>query len=170
MACTGDDCTAVALFLAQRMGGAAQYLELDAPSASRDACLVTSGGEGDLRMASADHPVRACENRFFSGLHGRGAAVEFVLRPGPVTAVAFTPIADTFRLIAAEASVLPEPPPALGVPRGYLRFGDGSRSGFDWWCEAGANHHLALAPGRHADTVTALAEILGIESRVRKWP
>lgn len=169
LACTGDDCTAVALYLAQRMGGAAQYLELDAPSAARDACLVTSGGEGDLRMASADHPVRACENRFFSGLHGRGAAVEFVLRPGPVTAIAFTPIADTFRLIAAEASVLSEAPPPLGVPRGYVRFGRGARPGFDWWCEAGANHHLALAPGHHGETVAALAEILGVESRVQKW-
>lgn len=169
MACTGDDCTAVALFLAQRMGGAAQYLELDAPRASRDACLVTSGGEGDLRMASADHTVHACENRFFSGLHGRGAAVDFVLRPGPVTAVAFTPIADTFRLIAAEAQILADPPPPLGVPRGYLRFPMGAQPGFDWWCEAGANHHLALAPGHHGETVVELADILGVESRVQKW-
>ena len=166
MACTGDDCTAVALFLAAQLGGAAQYLELDAPRRSLDACLVTSGGEGDLRLAAPDGPVRACENRFFSGLAGRGAAVEFVLRPGPVTLIAFTPIGEGFRVIAAHGEVLATAPPALGVPRGYVRFRCAAAEAFDWWCEAGANHHLALAPGHHGDAVRAFAEIHAIEARV----
>jgi L-fucose isomerase-like protein len=166
MACTGDDCTAVALFLAHQLGGAAQYLELDAPKESLDACLFTSGGEGDLRLARPGTPVRACENRFFSGVAGRGAAVDFVLAPGPVTLIAFTPAGGSYRVIAADAEVLEDVPPELGIPRGYVRFPVGARAGFDWWCEAGANHHLALTKGRHADAVAAFAEISGIESRV----
>jgi L-arabinose isomerase len=166
MACTGDDCTAVALFLAAQLGGAAQYLELDAPRRSLDACLVTSGGEGDLRLAASDVPPRACENRFFSGLAGRGAAVEFVLRPGPVTLIGFTPIGVGFRVIAAQGEVLAAAPPPLGVPRGYVRFSGGAVQGFDWWCEAGANHHLALTPGHHGDVVRAFAELHAIEARV----
>ena len=63
MACTGDDCTAVALFLAQQFGGAAQYLELDAPKGSLGACLLTSGGEGDLRLAAEGSRPQACENQ-----------------------------------------------------------------------------------------------------------
>jgi L-fucose isomerase-like protein len=170
LACTGDDCTAVALFLAQQFGDGAQYLELDAPAVALDACLVTSGGEGDPRMASPDHPVRACENRFFSGVAGRGAAVEFVLRPGPATAIGFTPVGESFRVVAAEVMVADEAPPALGVPRAYVRFAGGATAGFDWWCDAGVNHHLALAPGHHGDALAALAEILGIELRLRRWP
>jgi L-fucose isomerase-like protein len=166
LACTGDDCTAVALFLAAQLGGAAQYLELDAPRRCLDACLVTSGGEGDLRLAASDAPPRACENRFFSGIAGRGAAVEFVLRPGPVTLLAFTPIGAGFRVIAAHGEVLAAAPPPLGVPRGYVRFPGGAVQGFDWWCEAGANHHLALTPGHHCDTVRAFAELHAIEARV----
>jgi L-arabinose isomerase len=171
MACTGDDCTAVALFLAHQLGGVAQYLELDAPKESLDACLFTSGGEGDLRLARPGTPVRACENRFFSGLAGRGAAVDFVLAPGPATLVAFTPAGGTYRLIAADVQVLDDSPPDLGIPRGYARFPVRARAGFDWWCEAGANHHLALTSGHHAAAVAAFAEIHGIESRVldRPW-
>jgi L-arabinose isomerase len=165
MACTGDDCTAVALFLAAQLGAASQYLELDAPRRSLDACLVTSGGEGDLRLAS-DVPARACENRFFSGLAGRGAAVDFVLRPGPVTLVGFTPIGAGFRVIAAQGEVLAAVPPPLGVPRGYFRFAGGAVQGFDWWCEAGANHHLAMTPGHHGDVVRAFAALHAIEARV----
>jgi len=164
MACTGDDCTAVALFLAQQLGGAAQYLELDAPKAALDECLCTSGGEGDLRMAADG--VRACENQFFSGAAGRGAAVDFVLRPGPATVIAFTPVGDGFRIIAAEVGVLADAPPPLGIPRGYVRFPGGALQGFDWWCEAGANHHLALTPGHHGDAVRDFATLHDIESRV----
>jgi L-arabinose isomerase len=166
MACTGDDCTAVALFLAAQFGGAAQYLELDAPKESLDACLFTSGGEGDLRLAASGEPIRACENRFFSGLAGRGAAVEFVLAPGSVTLIAFTPAGGRFRVIAAHGEVLEQAPPALGIPRGYVRFPVGGRAGFDWWCEAGANHHLALTPGHHCGSVAAFAELHDLELRI----
>ncbi len=166
MACTGDDCTAMALFLAQQFGGAAQYLELDAPKGSLGACLLTSGGEGDLRLAAGDSRPRACQNRFFSGLAGRGAAVEFVLRPGPVTLIAFTPIGAGFRVIAAHAEVLAEAPPELGIPRGYVSFPGGAEAGFDWWCEAGANHHLALTPGHHGEVVRAFASLHAIEATV----
>jgi L-fucose isomerase-like protein len=165
-ACTGDDCTAVALFLAQQIAGAAQYLELDAVDDELDACLVTSGGEGDLRLARADLPRRLRGNLFFSGHAGRGAAVDFVLRPGSVTLVGFTPTASSFRVIAAGGEVLEQPPPDLGIPRAYVRFAGPAREGFVWWCEAGANHHLALAPGRHELAVQAFAEITGIEARV----
>jgi L-arabinose isomerase len=166
MSCTGDDCTAVALFLAGELGGVAQYLELDAPRTALGACLVTSGGEGDLRMAARDHPRSASENHFFSGLAGRGAAVDFVLRPGPVTLIGFTPTEDGYRVIAAHAQVLQEPPAPLGIPRGYVRFPGGTAHGFDWWCEAGANHHLALTSGHHGDAVRAFAELHSIDARV----
>ena len=156
----------VALFLAQQFGGAAQYLELDAPKGSLGACLLTSGGEGDLRLAAEGSRPRACQNRFFSGLAGRGAAVEFVLRPGPVTLIGFTPIGDSFRVIAAHAEVLAEAPPELGIPRGYVSFPGGAEAGFDWWCEAGANHHLALTPGHHGEVVRAFAALHSIEATV----
>jgi L-fucose isomerase-like protein len=165
-ACTGDDCTAVALFLAQQIAGAAQYLELDAVDEELDACLVTSGGEGDLRLARADLPRRLRGNRFFSGLAGRGAALDFVLRPGPVTLIGFTPTASFFRVVAAGGEVLEQAAPDLGIPRAYVRFAGPAREAFDWWCEAGANHHLALAPGRHELAVEAFAEITRIEARV----
>ena len=166
-ACTGDDCTAVALFLAQSIGDSAQYLELDAPHDGLDACLVSSGGEGDLRLARDDAPIRLAANRFFSGKAGRGAALDFALRPGPATLVGFTPVGNGFRVIALEASVIDELPPDLGVPRGYVRFpGRQASRAFEAWCEAGANHHLALAPGHHAEALRAFAEITGIEAVV----
>jgi L-arabinose isomerase len=69
-------------------------------------------------------------------------------------------------VIAAQGEVLAAAPPPLGVPRGYVRFACGAVQGFDWWCEAGANHHLALTPGHHGDVVRAFAELHAIEARV----
>jgi L-arabinose isomerase len=117
-------------------------------------------------LASPSSSPLACGNRLFSGLAGRGAAVDFVLRPGPVTLIGFTPIGDRFRLIAAHAEVLANAPPQLGVPRGYIRFTNGARDGFDWWCEAGANHHLALTPGYHCGSIAAFAELHDLELRL----
>jgi L-arabinose isomerase len=68
-------------------------------------------------------------------------------------------------VIVAEGTVLADDPPDLGIPRGYVRFHENARAVFDWWCESGANHHLALAPGRHQLAVEAFAEVAGIEAR-----
>ena len=92
--------------------------------------------------------------------------MEFVLRPGPVTLLAFTPIGAGFRVIAAHGEVLAA---ATAAARHAARLRALSRrhgAGFDWWCEAGANHHLALTPGHHCDTVRAFAELHAIEARV----
>ena len=83
-----------------------------------------------------------------------------------MTLIGFSPAPGGFRVVAAEADVLDEVPPDLGIPRGFVRFPVGAVDGFDWWCEAGANHHLALTRGRHAGAVQAFAEVSGIESRL----
>jgi L-arabinose isomerase len=59
--------------------------------------------------------------------------------------------------------VLALAPPELGIPRGYLRFAAPAAEAFDSWCEAGANHHAAFAPGHHTEALAAFADIFGIE-------
>ena len=148
-ACTGDDCTAVALCLAIALGGTAQYFEMDPPNPQLNAVMLSSGGEGDLRLASSCPAPKLCHNHFFDGHFGHGIAHDFILAPGPATLINFTPIGDNFKIIAAEGEVLEEQPPALGMPRTLFRFAGPVRDAFDAWCEAGANHHLALTMGHH---------------------
>ena len=64
---------------------------------------------------------------------------------------------------------------ALGAAAGpfYVAIGVAqilAREGFDWWCEAGANHHLALTPGHHGAVLRAFADVHGIEFRLRDQP
>jgi L-arabinose isomerase len=164
--CTGDDCVAVALVLGQHLAGAVQYMEMDPAYASVNAVMLSNGGEGDLRMARENPPVRVCPNRFFCGQAGYGTCHDFVIAPGPASLINFTPIGDTYRVIVAEGEVLEELPPDLGMPRCFFRFGDTpAAAGFDRWCEAGANHHLGLVHGHHAYALRQFAHMACIEFR-----
>lgn len=157
VACTGDDCTAVALAIANLLGGAAHYCEFDTPYLEADALLVSNGGEGDIRMARDNPPPKLRPNPVFPGIAGNGTAVDFVLRSGPYTAINFTPDPGGFRIIVAEGEVLEDLPILEGLPRGLFRFSVPASLGFDQWLEAGANHHLALAPGHHGEVLRHFA-------------
>jgi L-fucose isomerase-like protein len=159
--CTGDMVTAVAMFLATRLGGAAQYLEVDGPDRDRDALLLSNGGELDLRWARAGSAGLVTQ-QFFSGVGGRGLALRGLVPAGPATLIAFTPDPDGWRLVTLEGEVLEEALPAFPVPHAFLRSRHVAADAFRMLGDAGAPHHVTLTPGHVADVVAALCTLVPI--------
>jgi L-arabinose isomerase len=159
--CTGDMVTAVAMFLATRLGGAAQYFEVDGPDLARDALLLSNGGEIDLRWVRADS-VGLVEQRFFSGVAGRGLAFRGVVEPGPATLIAFTPEPNGWRLITLEGDVLEAHLAGFPVPHAFLRSARRVGAAFAALGDAGTPHHVALTPGHVADVIAALCTLVSV--------
>ena len=162
--CTGDLPTAIALFIAKSLGGAAVYGELDLVDPAAGLVLLANGGEGDFTAAAGPTDIIGNEN--FTGLHGRGASIGMRMAPGPATILSFTPVdaARAYRMVTAEGELLPLSSPRLGVFHGAFRFcGLSAAVGFESWCDAGATHHLALMPGHWNEEIGILCRMLGFE-------
>jgi L-arabinose isomerase len=162
--CTGDLPTAIGMKVLQEMAGCVIYGELDLVDEARDLVLLANGGEG--HFGAAIGPVTIAGNENFAGLHGRGASLRFEPFHGPTTILSFTPLVrdSRYRMIAAEGILEPAPPTRLGVFHAAFRFnGIDAVSAYERWCEAGAVHHIAIAPGEWVDHLKILALMSGFE-------
>jgi L-arabinose isomerase len=162
--CTGDLPTAIGMKILQELAGSVIYGELDLVDRERDLVLLANGGEG--HFGAAIGPVTIAGNENFAGLHGRGASLRFTSFRGPATILSFTPLAgdSRYRMIAAEGTLEAAPPTRLGVFHAAFRFrGLDAVSAYERWCEAGAVHHIAIAPGEWAEHLALLALLSGFE-------
>jgi L-arabinose isomerase len=162
--CTGDLPTAIGMKILQEMAGAVIYGELDLVDEGRNVVLVANGGEGHFGAAAG--PVTIAGNENFAGIHGRGASLRFEPFHGPATILSFTPLAGDarYRVIAAEGTLEAAPPTRLGVFHAAFRFrGLDAVSAYERWCEAGAVHHIAIAPGEWMGHVQLFARMAGFE-------
>ena len=162
VSCTGDMPTAIALYLARRIAGAALYCECYATEIDTGLVLVAAGGEGDPAWAEPPGAVRLEPNTHYPGERGPGTAVSFALRRGPATLLSLSPARDAWRLAWAPGEVVETRYPAMGGPNGMFRFesGPGDEALSRWIC-SGATHHNALSPGHLDLEVEALAGALG---------
>ncbi len=164
LSCTGDLPTAVALYLARRIAGAALYCECYAPEIDSGLVLVAAGGEGDPSWADPPGAVRLEANEHYPGEHGPGTSVAFALRRGPATLLSLSPRPRTWRLAWAPGEIVESRHRTMGGPNGMFRFDSGrGDEALSRWIISGATHHNALAPGRLDLEVPALAGALGIE-------
>ena len=162
--CTGDLPTAVALFMTKRLAGAAIYGELDFVDPAGDFVVIANGGEGDLQ--AAEGPAELVGNENFEGVHGRGASPKMRVRPGPATLLSFTPLDRDrgYRMIAGAGEIVDREIAGLNVFHQGFRFdGLSAVHAFERWCDAGAVHHLALAPGTWTSELNLLARMLKFE-------
>lgn len=162
--CTGDLPTAIALYLMKHLAGSAIYGELDFVDPAANAVVIANGGEGDF--TAADGEVRMVGNENFAGLHGRGASPKMSPRHGRATLLSFTPLdaAREYRLVVGTGDLVDVPIRGLSVLHQAFRFdGVAADLAFEQWCDAGAVHHLALAPGDWAEELCLAARILKFE-------
>jgi L-arabinose isomerase len=160
--CTGDIPTAIAMWLLHQLADWVIYGELDMVDPVRNLVLLANGGEG--HFAAAANGVGLVGNENFEGLHGRGAALEFEPRSGDTTILSFTPLGRGQRLICADGGLSTIDLPNLRVFHAGFRFGAlPAAHAFERWCEAGAVHHLALAPGHWSGVLREVARMRGFE-------
>lgn len=164
--CTGDVLTAVAMLTTKRLGGAAQYHELEAFDEATGELVIASSGEHDLALA-AGTPADVIRNAWFPDDPGRGVCARLSPPPGPATLVAFAQLdapAPAFRLVAARGEFTGSSWPGTGTANGGFRFAAPSAAeGWARWARAGAGHHSSATHGDLADAVALVAAHLGVE-------
>jgi L-fucose isomerase-like protein len=166
VACTGDAATAVALMVAARVAGSAQYCEGYAVESETGELVVSSCGMADLGLRAPGSTARLCPNQLYPGRHGLGLATRFTFDAGPATIVGFGPATSTLpaRFVAASGSLTGRGFAHLNGPSGSLTFdrpgaGLASRA----WIDAGPAHHLALVRGDRTAELRAAATFLGTQ-------
>ena len=165
-ACTGDVPTAIALFLGQRIGGAALYCELYRLDSTDDWILIANGGEGDTSIRPDGAPVVMLPEDHYSGIHGAGVALAFPVQTGPSTLFSLTPTLHDpggWRLVTALGEVIGSRHDAMEGPNAMFRPSGGDVTAmYEAWCMAGATHHAALVPGDRVAAARVAAATLGI--------
>lgn len=166
VACTGDAATAVALMLAARICGAAQYCEGYAVESETGEMLVSSCGMADVSLRAPDDVAGVHPNELYPGRHGLGLATRFAFAAGPATIAAFGPATPTHpaRLVVSEGRLSGRGFAHLNGPSGTVGF-DEPRTGHATrdWIAAGPAHHLALMRGIRTVELRAAAAFLGVD-------
>ena len=166
VACTGDAATAVALMLAARIAGSAQYCEGYAVESETGELVVSSCGMADVSLRKPSEPAHLCPNELYPGRHGLGVATRFAFDAGPATIAAFGPATKTLpaRLVISVGRLTGRGFEHLNGPSGTITFdrpGAGGASAA--WIEAGPAHHLALMRGDRRTELRSASTFLGID-------
>ncbi len=166
VACTGDAATAVALMLATRIAGSAQYGEAYAVEHETGEMVISSCGMADPSLCGAGETPRLCANELYPGRHGLGVATRFAFAAGPATIVAFGPGSATrpARLVVSAGRLTGRSFVHMNGPSGTLTFDrPGLGTASTGLIDAGPAHHLALIRGDRCAELRAAASFLGVE-------
>ncbi len=165
--CAGDVVTAIAMFVARRLGGAALYQEIEALDFNSGEFAIANSGEHDPAWKPTDQPLRLQQNPWYLADPATGGSVFFELPPGPATLVAFIPSPrepSGYRFVAAEGAITDRRFSKSPTVGGAFRFASALSPQNVWksWVEAGVTHHSALAPGHLACAIEKVAGYLGV--------
>jgi L-fucose isomerase-like protein len=168
VACTGDAATAVALMLATRIAGSAQYGEAYAVEHETGEMVISSCGMADPSLCGAGESPRLCANELYPGKHGLGIATRFTFAAGPATVAAFGPGTATLpsRLVVSAGRLTGRGFRHMNGPSGTLTFdvpGPGTATAA--LIDAGPAHHLALVRGDRTAELRAAAFFLDMDLR-----
>jgi L-arabinose isomerase len=89
----------------------------------------------------------------------------FDAAPGPATVVGLADLGDRFRLVGNEIDVVtpPEPLPRLPVARAVWRPRPNLHTSTEAWLTAGGPHHTVFTSAVTSETLSDLAEMVGVE-------
>ena len=160
----GDLCTALAMWLGRKLGGASFYTELDSAYIAAHSWLLLNSGEFDLAWLRHGFKPRLRRNVNFHGENGRGASVCAPLRTGAATLINFTPTPtnDTpYRIQFCEGTIATEWRPELGAGNAFFRVKGDARATYERWLAAGPVHHSATCPGRLGNLLRLFCQLQG---------
>lgn len=153
--------TCLAMFIMDRLNIGGSFAEFHPFDFVENFILV--GHDGPHHIAVADGKPVLRSLRKYHGKPGYGASVEFKIKEGPITMLGITHTANgDFKFIIGEgeSKAGPIPPTGNTNTRGY--FAPDTKTFIKKWVMAGPTHHYALGVGHHADTISKIADVLGI--------
>ncbi len=163
----GDVNCAVAQLILQELAGGATTVENYVIDFENDAVMFSHDGHGNPALATPGE-VKVKSSIYYQGVHGFGAGFEFAYQPGHVTNLGLVTVGENqWRFVISEGEFLPFPPRPISAPQTLFRSDELPIA--EWcnqWCEAGAAHHMAAAPGSWTEELLELARMLGIEAVV----
>ena len=155
--------TCLAMLMMDRLDIGGSFAEFHPVDFREDFVLVGHDGPHHVGIAGGKPVLRSLSA--YHGKPGRGASVEFQIRPGPITLLIITSKADgRFKFVLAEGESLAGPIPATGNTNTRARFAPDVRTFLRHWIAQGPTHHFALGVGHHARTLGTLGELLGLET------
>ena len=156
--------TSIAMLVMDRLGGGGSFTEFQALDFR--AGVVEMGHDGPAHLAiSARRPLLRGLG-VYHGKRGYGVSVEFDVQHGPVTLCGLGQLRDgSYRLLAAEGTVVDGPLLAIGNTTSRVDFGVDPGEWTDEWSASGVGHHWALGTGHRAAELERVAELLELDFR-----
>ena len=154
--------TCIAMLIMDRLDIGGSFAEFHPFDFSEDFILVGHDGPHHLKIAESKPVLRSLKK--YHGKPGHGASVEFKLKEGPITMLGITQNAEgKFKFVIGEGISKKGPIPPTGNTNTRGFFEPTTKEFVKKWVMEGPTHHYALGIGHHADTISKIADILGIE-------
>jgi L-arabinose isomerase len=161
----GDLKNCVAMMVMNALGAGGSYTEFYAMDFNEEFVLMGHDGPGHIAISEGKPVLRGLG--LYHGKHGYGISVEFNVKTGPVTILAFTQTADgRLKLLAAQGHSIPGQRLEIGNTNSRLKFALDPAEFVDRWCAEGPTHHCALGIGHQLPRIEKLAKLLGLELSV----
>lgn len=161
----GDVTSAVAVWILRQLGGEATFTEMFTMDFAGDSLLMSHMGEGNWRLARAEHPIILRSDPFdLAAFAADPVSLTFALRPGPATLLNIT-VGPEGRLqwTVAEGEVVDSAPlPHLTQTHHRFQFAKPLARFVEAYAQAGGSHHQALAYGHWGATLSRLAGMLDV--------
>ncbi len=150
------------MLILDRLGAGGSFTEFQALDFA--AGVVEMGHDGPAHLAiSARRPLLRGLG-VYHGKRGYGVSVEFDVQHGPVTLCGLGQLRDgSFRLIAAEGTVVDGPLLKIGNTTSRVDFGVDPGEWTDVWSASGTGHHWALGTGHRAAELARVAELCDLD-------
>lgn len=155
--------TCIAMLIMDRLDIGGSFAEFHPFDFKNDFILVGHDGPHHLKIAQGKPVLRSLKK--YHGKPGHGASVEFKIKEGPITMLGITQKQDgTFKFVIGEGYSKEGPIPPTGNTNTRGFFEPTTKQFVKKWVMEGPTHHYALGIGHHAETLSKIAEVLGIES------
>ncbi|WP_461170267.1 arabinose isomerase [Arthrobacter sp. Z1-15] len=156
--------TSVAMLAAQALGAGGSFTEIQALNFFDNVVEMGHDGPAHLQVSARQPLLRGLG--VYHGKRGWGVAVEFDVRPGPVTTFGIGQDRDgSYVFVTSEGTVAEGPLLQIGNTTSRVDFGGDPGVWVDRWAATGVGHHWALCLGRRREELAAAASLLGLEHR-----
>lgn len=156
--------TSVAMLVAQAIGAGGSFTEIQALNYIDK--VVEMGHDGPAHLAISARKPLLRGLGIYHGKRGWGVSVEFDVAHGPVTVLGLGQERDgSYVFTTSEGTVVDGPLLRIGNTTSRVDFGRDPGRWVDDWSASGVGHHWALCVGHQADTVAAVASLMGVEHR-----
>ncbi len=157
----GDLKNCLAMMVLDRLGAGGSYTEFYAMDFREQ--FVLMGHDGPAHLAISDRKPILRSLSLYHGKRGCGVSVEFSVKTGPITLLAFTQTAEgSLKMISAQGESIPGPILKIGNTNSRLRFPLPPAQFVNEWCRQGPAHHCALGIGHRQSAIAKIADLLAL--------